>query len=118
MSTTINIDPAPPVSPEDRTVAIVSYITLIGFIVAIILHGNKKTALGAYHLRQTLGLVIGGVVLGVVAIVPLIGWAIALLGWLLLFVMWLMGIIAAATGQMKPAPILGAQFQQWFANTF
>jgi hypothetical protein len=36
---------------EDRTVAIVSYLTLIGFVVAILLHSSKKTQLGAFHLR-------------------------------------------------------------------
>ncbi len=40
---------------EDKTVAIVAYLTLIGFIIAIILNGQKKTALGAFHLRQMLG---------------------------------------------------------------
>ena len=44
-----------PVS-EDKTVAILSYVTFIGFIVAVILHGNKKTRLGSFHLRQALGL--------------------------------------------------------------
>ena len=53
----------PPVAPsqgEDRTVAILAYLTLIGFIVAIVLHSNKKTKLGAFHLRQMLGLLLCG----------------------------------------------------------
>ena len=28
---------------EDKTVAIIAYITLIGFIVAIVMHGSNKT---------------------------------------------------------------------------
>ena len=43
---------------EDKMVAIVAYLTLIGFIVAIIIHMNKKTKLGAFHLRQMLGFVL------------------------------------------------------------
>ena len=38
--------PAPPpvaAVSEDKTVAILSYLTLIGFIAAIIIHSNKKT---------------------------------------------------------------------------
>ena len=49
--------PTAPVG-EDKTVAILAYITLVGFIIAIVLHGQKKTALGTYHLRQALGLIL------------------------------------------------------------
>lgn len=118
MSTVFSHDPAPPVSAEDRTVAIVAYLTVIGFLVALVLHGNKKTVLGAYHLRQALGLVLGAVAAGAVGVVPIVGWAVALAGWLLLVVMWVAGIVAAAGGRMKPAPILGRHFQRWFATTF
>ena len=52
--------PNTPAVPEDKTVAILAYITLIGFIIAIVLHGQKKTALGAFHLRQMLGIFLTG----------------------------------------------------------
>ena len=110
--------PPPVVSTEDRTVAIVSYLTLIGFIVAVVLHGNKKTALGAFHLRQMLGLMVLAIGLWVVAVVPLIGWLISLVAWIPLLVLWLMGLIAAAGGQMKPVPLIGEHFQKWFAGAF
>ncbi|WP_438482366.1 DUF4870 domain-containing protein [Oleiharenicola lentus] len=122
MSTTIDIDPAPPLSSEDRTVAILSYITLIGFIVAIVIHGNKKTALGAFHLRQTLGLVISAIVIGVggwvLALIPILGWLAILAIWICWLIIWVTGLIAAINGKLTPAPIMGAQFQKWFANTF
>ena len=108
--------------PEDRTVAILSYITLIGFIIAIVMHGSKKTQLGAYHLRQALGLFITGVAFGlcvfVLAFIPFIGWLAIMVGWLALLVFVIMGLIAAATGQQKPVPVLGAKYQQWFAGAF
>jgi uncharacterized membrane protein len=95
---------------EDKTVAIVSYLTLIGFIVAIILHSSKKTQIGAFHLRQMLGLILfslGG-------IIPLIG----LLWALFLLVLWVFGLIAAVKGEQKPVPVFGAMFQKWFAGAF
>lgn len=109
--------PSAPVT-EDRTVAIVSYLTLIGFIVAVVLHSSKKTVLGAFHLRQTLGLMVAGVALWVIAMVPVLGWIISIIGFLFLFVLWLMGLIAAAGGQLKPVPVLGEHFQKWFAGAF
>jgi len=110
------------VTTEDRTVAIIAYLTLIGFLVAVILYGSKKTALGAFHLRQALGLVITAVVAGfcyvLLAFIPIIGWLAIAVMWIGLFALWLIGLIGAVTGQMKPVPLLGEKYQVWFARTF
>lgn len=108
---------------EDRTVAIVSYLTIIGFIVAVVLHSSgKKTALGAFHLRQCLGILITGVVTSVAAFVlafiPFLGWLAVFALWIGLLIIWITGLIAAANGQQKPAPILGESYQKWFAGAF
>lgn len=114
----------PPVASatEDRTVAILAYITLIGFIIAIVLHSSKKTALGSFHLRQVLGLFVTGVAFGLCAIIlafiPVLGWLAIFLGWISLVVLLIMGFIGAVTGQQKPVPVLGVKYQQWFANAF
>ncbi|MDF3057022.1 MAG: hypothetical protein K0R17_1237 [Rariglobus sp.] len=115
---------------EDRTAAILSYITIIGFIVAIVLHSGKKTALGAFHLRQVLGFIIVGLVVGlgvgisaaILAFIPVIGPILIFLLWAVLWVgglvLWLMGLIAAIQGKQTPVPLIGAPIQKWFANTF
>jgi uncharacterized membrane protein len=117
----------PPVTPaastgEDRTVAVLTYITIIGFIIALIIHSGKKTALGSFHLRQGLGLFVSGIVLSlagwVLIFIPLLGLVAIWAAWLLMFVMWLMGLIAAANGQQKPTPVLGEYYQKWFSGTF
>ena len=114
--------PPPPPATEDRTVAILAYITIIGFIIAIILHSSKKTALGAFHLRQVLGLIVSGLVMWVaciiLAFIPILGWLVIILAWIGFFIMWLMGLIAAASGQQKPMPIMGARYQKWFGGAF
>jgi uncharacterized membrane protein len=124
-----NTTPAP-IQPqaavtEDKTVAILSYITLIGFIVAIIIHSSKKTALGAYHLRQVLGFLILSIVvyvcLMVVAFIPVVRMldliAYPVVG-IALLIFWIMGLIAAINGEKKPMPLVGPMFQQWFGTTF
>ena len=123
-------DPVTPVAPasgaaEDRTVAILTYVTIIGFIIAIVMHGNKKTALGAFHLRQGLGLLITAVVAWfaclIITFVPVLNLVMVVLGPAItigLFVLWLMGIIAAVNGQQKPIPVLGDNYQKWFAGAF
>jgi uncharacterized membrane protein len=117
----------PPVAPvtEDRTVAILAYITIIGFIIAIVMHGSKKTPLGSFHLRQVLGLVVTGLALWlpgvIISMVPFVNFLMLIL-WpaigISLFVLWLLGLIAAANGQQKPVPVLGEHYQKWFANAF
>jgi len=128
MSTSLT--PADQSASEDRTVAILSYITIFGFIVAIIMHSSKKTALGSYHLRQVLGLIVAGFALSiaamitgfVLAFIPFIGpvilmilWPVLMLGGLVIVIM---GLLAALKGEMKPVPLLGEPIQKYLANTF
>jgi uncharacterized membrane protein len=107
---------------EDKTAAIVSYITLLGFIAAIFIHNGNKTALGAFHLRQVLGLFLSGFVLGfgatIIAMIPIIGWLISLACYMAFFAFWVLGLIAAINGQQKPVPVLGEMYQKWFATAF
>src|SRR5690242_1030495 len=90
--------PAAAAATEDKTVAILSYITLIGFIAAIVMNGSKKTKLGAFHLRQSLGLFLTSFL----CIIPFLGLVIAI-G---ILVFWIMGLISAIKGEMKPLPML------------
>jgi uncharacterized membrane protein len=110
----------PPVVPvtEDRTVAILSYITIIGFIVAIVIHSSKKTKLGAYHLRQMLGLVLIGLGGSVLGVIPILGWLALMVIWVGLLVFWVLGLISAAKGELKAVPLVGEHFQKWFGTAF
>jgi uncharacterized membrane protein len=118
MDTTIPTQSPPPIITEDKTVAIVSYLTLIGFIAAIIIHSNKKTKLGAFHLRQMLGFILSWLAVFVLFVIPIIGWILIPVFYLFMFVCWIMGLIAAINGQMKPMPIVGPMYQKWFGTTF
>ncbi len=61
-------------SPEmDKTVGIVAYITLISFIISIVLNNDKKgeeNSFGAYHLRQSLGIIISSIALFILSLFP------------------------------------------------
>jgi uncharacterized membrane protein len=103
---------------EDRTVAILSYITIIGFIAAIFMHQSDKTQLGAFHLRQVLGLALTGAAGAVCGVVPILGWIVWFLVVIGLFVLWVIGLLSAVRGDMRPVPILGEHYQRWFAGAF
>ncbi|MCF7871478.1 hypothetical protein K9L97_00405 [Candidatus Woesearchaeota archaeon] len=95
------------VKDDAKVIAIVSYITWIGWIVALILNLNKKTSLGSFHIRQSLLLMIAGTVL---TWIPIVGWILAVV----VFVFWIMGLISAIKGEKKEVPVLGTFAQQWF----
>jgi len=121
-------------SPElDKTVGIVAYITLIGFIISIVLNSNKtgeEKKFGAFHLRQALGLIIFSVgifialtIITVILaiIIPFLGVLFGLLMnlvWLGILALLIIGIINAANGTYKEVPIIGAYSSKYLGNTF
>lgn len=102
-----------------KTTAIVSYITLIGWLIAYFaMHQSKKTSLGSYHLRQTLLLYICAIVYQIIVrvvimTVPAIAMVLSLVG-LIFLVLWILGLIAAINGQEKPMPLIGEKAQDLF----
>ncbi len=124
MSDTPVPPPPAPAAPtgEDKTVAILAYITpllcYVGIVIAIVMHNNKKTALGAYHLRQALGLIVGGVACFVLSFIPILGWIAAPILGLGLFVLWIMGLLSAINGEMKPLPLVGEQIHKMLGTMF
>ncbi|MFH2142382.1 MAG: hypothetical protein ABIJ97_08175, partial [Bacteroidota bacterium] len=108
-------------SNEDKTVAFVSYLTLIGWIIALVMYnGGNKTKLGGFHIRQALGIFISAIAVVIVAMIlvfiPFLGWLIDLLLYLALLAAWIMGFIGALSGDMKPLPVIGELYQKWFAS--
>jgi len=101
-----------------KTVAIVSYLTLIGWIIALVMHSNNKTSFGAFHLRQGLMNMIMLLAASIVAIIPILGWLVYLVALVAWFVFMIMGAIAASNGQEKRLPIIGDLAEKWFANAF
>ena len=87
-----------------RTTDIVAYLTWVGLLIAFIM-GDRDAS--RFHLNQSLVIWLAGVVLGVVAIVPILGWIVAFVGWIFLVVCWFIGIISAASGTEKEVPLLG-----------
>lgn len=118
---------------SDSTVGVVAYITLIGFIIAIVLNGSKEgeeKKFGAFHLRQALGLIIFAVGIYVVmllltTILISISWAllaivsfISMIVWLGLLALIIMGIINAANKTYKEVPVIGKFSSKILGNTF
>lgn len=101
-------------SENDKTMAIISYITIIGLVVAFVMNNDKKQEFASYHIRQSLGLCLTGVSLGIIGLVPILGWIINIFGIFVLLYMWVMALMNALNGKESPAPILGKKYEVWF----
>ncbi|WP_019029006.1 DUF4870 domain-containing protein [Colwellia piezophila] len=86
-------------------VAVISYFTLIGWIVALVIYDKHQSSLSSFHLRQSLGLIITGALL---SFVPLVGWVLNIA----VFFAWGYGLYTAIKGQEIKVPILGDFYQQ------
>lgn len=104
---------------DAKTTAWVSYLTIIGWIIAFVTYSNMnpKSSLATFHLRQSFGIFAIGFALYFVfftlIFIPFLSPLISLIG-LGLLVLWILGLIAALNGEEKPLPVVGPLFQQWF----
>jgi len=104
-----------------KTIGILSYCTILGWIVAIVLHQQDKTKFGAFHLRQGLGIFLAYLICFVVVMVtsPIFGFfTLALLPIIGLAVLAfaIIGLINAVNGNAKEIPLLGALSEKVLAG--
>lgn len=110
-----------------KTVGIISYLTIIGWLVALLaMHNEKKTELGSYQLRQTLLLYIIGIGVYIVWMAVFTSliftggfWLGVALNWVIrlgLFILWLIGFLGAVNGEKKPIPLIGEKAQTMFSG--
>lgn len=103
---------------DNKTLSIVSYLTIIGWLIAYFVGKDKANSLLKYHLKQSLAIFIFALLFSValniiVFIVPslyflgYIGYAV----WALIII----GIINAANETEKPLPIIGSWAEKQFS---
>ena len=106
----------------NKTLSIISYITIIGWLIAYFSYKDKpageKSTLVNYHLKQSLGIAILGIVIGVAisiiaAVVPSLASILSLAN-LAILILWILGIINANNEVEKPVPVVGGMFEDKF----
>ncbi|TWX57768.1 hypothetical protein [Colwellia hornerae] len=88
-----------------KFVAVISYFTVIGWCIAIVLYSGNRSSFSTFHLKQSLGLALTFTLL---SFIPLIGWAVSIL----VFIIWLVAIYYAVLGKKYLVPFLGEYFQR------
>ncbi|MCP9752742.1 DUF4870 domain-containing protein [Ferruginibacter sp. HRS2-29] len=105
---------------SNKTLAILSYVTIIGWIIALVQNNSaaEKSSLVKYHLRQGLGLAIVSIIFNVaLTIIATVVPSLAILGLVgyAFLVFLIIGIINASNEVEKPLPLIGHLFEDKFA---
>jgi uncharacterized membrane protein len=108
---------------DGKSIAIISYLTIVGWVIALVMNSNNKSQLAIYHIRQSLFIMLVGIAFYIaqtmLLFIPYLGWLVSLLLFpvgLALFVLWIMGLISAINGEEKPIPIVGEKVQQLLSS--
>lgn len=101
---------------DAKSKAIISHITFVGWIIALVINSGKKEEYASFYIRQNLGLILAWLACSIIFPIPVLGWVIGGVGYAVLFIFWLMSLIWSISDEMKPIPWLGKQFQEWFKN--
>ena len=99
---------------DGKTTAIISYLTVIGLIIALVMNSSAKNSFASYHIRNMIGLSLSGLVLsGLDKFLPsFIIWPLGVA----LLIFWVIGFIGAVQEEEKEIPIVGKFFQDWFKS--
>ena len=102
---------------KGRQNAIISYLTIIGVIVAFYLNNepDKKSIFASFHIRQSLGLWLTFWALGYI-IGSFDSWLVTSSFYLFFAVLFIYGFTNAVNRKAQIVPLVGAFYQKIFAN--
>jgi hypothetical protein len=92
---------------QGRLVGVLAYFWVPGWILALILNGQKRSELGGFHLRQSLG-----IMLFLLTIIWFVRYSQII--FLLQLAASIYGVLGALKYEKNPLPGLGPIFQQLF----
>ncbi len=98
---------------DPKVLGILSYITPIGLIVAMVMN-NPRDEYASFHLRQSLGVHLIGAAGSILSVIPFLGPLFWYVGILAMAVFWILAFMGATQAKKEPVPVLGPLFQKWF----
>jgi len=101
---------------KGKNTAIVSYLTIIGSIIAIFMNQDEnRSEFGSFHIRQALGIFLTFFLLGY-PIGYFDNWMISASFWVFIFILWIYGFLACLNNEIKMVPFLGEIYQKLFKS--
>jgi len=102
-----------PESDTSKILAALGYLTGIVALIAILIEPYKNEKFVKFHAIQALGLAVVGIVAGVIAAVPVIGWILSPIVSLVVVVFAIIGAIKAFQGEYYEVPMLYGFVKQY-----
>lgn len=90
---------------KTKVVSVLCYMTILGWLIALILQGKNNNSDIAFHLRQSLGLLVTTMLL----------MCIPFMGWLCIFLVigaWGFSVKSAFKGEQLSLPLIGNFYQK------
>lgn len=106
-------------SINDKLLGIISYITPIGLIIAVVGNKDRDSAFVSFHIRQAIGIFALSILAWVVRnmfFFFMLSTITSMVLSLATFVLWIIALVGAAQEETKPVPVVGEYFQDWFRN--
>ncbi len=100
---------------DGKTIAVISYITIAGVLIAYFMNTEKRNNFAYFHIRQALGLWLTFFAIGLV-VSNFDSWSITLGFYAFFGVLFLYGLIMALTGKATAVPLVGEFYQKFLSG--
>ncbi|MFK8060664.1 MAG: hypothetical protein AB8B78_11300 [Polaribacter sp.] len=100
---------------DSKNIATISYLTIIGLVIAYILNKEKNNYFVSFHIRQSIGLHLLFFINKWI-IYGYFGSTAGNIGKIGVIVLFVLGAVAALQEELKLVPLFGEKFQEWFKN--
>jgi len=99
--------------PKGQNAAMISYLTIVGALIAMSMNSHEKNTFARFHIRQAFGvhLIFHALAILVSNYLEFLSFGIL---WLLYLLMWGHGFWNAIQSKMTLTPLIGSYFQKWF----
>ena len=86
---------------------IISLFAYLGILFLIPLLAAKDSKFARFHANQGIVLFICSLIIGVISIIPILGWIVGAVGGVAILILAVIGIINAVGGKAKELPLIG-----------
>ncbi|KAF2334952.1 hypothetical protein [Flavobacterium daemonense] len=100
---------------EGKSIAITSYILVIGVLIAMSMNSENKNSFASFHIRQAAGISLTFISLALI-VSNFDSFYITFPMWICVSVLWTYGIFSAIQGHTRPMPLVGGLFQKWLKS--
>lgn len=97
---------APAEGLSDTAAGALAYVTIIPAIIFLVMAPYNTKPFVKFHCFQCIGLAIVWFCLGIIGIIPILGWIVLGLGSVALLICWILSIVKASQGSAFKLPVI------------